>query len=105
MSEWFVNKEDLPKGIVEFDELMCGCGQPQICWNILFTYLEHCASEPFYHNTENPFELFFMYVVDHLKLTEHGTSIYGAWVTDKGKEVLIWLRQNIDKINDLIICY
>jgi len=102
MSEWLVNKDDLPQGIVEFDELLCGCGQPQICWDALYSYLQRTK---FYCNTENPFELFFMYVVDHLKLTEHGTSIYGAWLTQKGKEVLTWLDTNINKAGDLIICY
>lgn len=102
MSEWFVNKEDLPKGIVEFSELLCGCGQPQKCWDALYEYLKNTN---FYQNTENPFELFFMYVIDYLKFTEHGTSIYGAWMADKGKEVLVWLEQNIDKAGDLVVCY
>ena len=102
MSEWFVDKEDLPEGVVEFSEMMCGCGQPQICWDSLYGYLQRTE---FYCSTENPFELFFMYVMDHVKFTEHGTSIYGAWPTDKGKEVLTWLKRNIDKAGDLVICY
>ena len=102
MNEWLVNKEDLPEGIVKFSELMCGCGQPFLCWQALYDYLK---STEFYHSTENPFELFFMYIINYIKLTEHGTSIYGAWLTKKGKEVLSWLEQNIDKVDNLVICY
>ncbi len=100
--QWLVNKEDLPEGIVEFHEMICGCRQPQICWDILLVYLLVTGS---YYSTEEPFELFFIYVIDHLKFTEHGTSIYGAWITNKGKEVLAWLQQNIDKAGDLVVCY
>ena len=105
MSEWLVNKEDLPEGVVQFDELMCGCGCPSMCWDALLAYLEKCASDDFYCHTDDPFEIFFMYVVDNLKFTEHGTSIHGAWATDRGKEVLTWLQQNIEQAGDLIICY
>lgn len=34
----------------------------------------------------------FLYWLDHLGLTEHGTNISGAWLTDKGQEVLALLE-------------
>lgn len=103
--EWLVNKEDLPEGIVEFNELLCGCGCPASCWELLHQYLKKCASDNFYYREGSPFELFFMYVVDHLGFTEHGTSINGAWITSKGKKTLAWLEQNIDDVYRLVIGY
>jgi hypothetical protein len=110
INEWYVNETDLPKGVVQFSELLCRCGEPIICWEKLQTYLTKCASnveEEFYHRTENPLELFFMYVLYNppLGLTEHGSSIYGSWITNKGREVLTWLNGNIDNIDNMVITY
>jgi hypothetical protein len=102
MEQWLVNKEDLPEGIVKFQELLCGCGEPTKCWEALYDYLK---STELYHNTTNPFELFFMYIIYNLGFTEHGTSIYGSWCTQEGEEVLKWLEKNIDKVDNLVICY
>lgn len=105
MNSWLVTKEELPEGVVQFSELMCGCGQPILCWEELHKFLKkHTSKEP-YENTEEPLRLFFYYVINHLGFTEHGTSIYGAWATEKGKEVLAWLEKNIDKVEDLVITY
>jgi hypothetical protein len=104
INEWYVNKEDLPGGVVDFSELLCGCGEPGICWDALYDYLKF-ADAGQYQRADNAFELFFMYVISHIRLTEHGTSIYGAWLTKKGKEVLNWLHDNIDRVDNLVICY
>lgn len=105
-NQWLVNVEDLPKGVVEFSELLCGCGQPYLCWNMLLEYLSRKDSENFYLKLNSARSLFFAYIVENkLGFTEHGTSIYGAWITDKGKEVLQWLVENINKIDDMVICY
>jgi len=37
--------------------------------------------------------LLVMYVADHLGWTEHGSSVYGAWLTDDGREALANLRR------------
>lgn len=105
MDEWIVRKADLPEGVVEFEELLCGCGRPYHCWEALHSYLKIKTSKEFYTNTDDPYYLFFMYVLSSLKLTEHGTSIYGAWITDKGRKVLKWLDENVEKAGDLVIDY
>jgi len=105
MNEWLVNIEDLPKSIVKFKELLCGCGQPAICWDYLHEFLKTRDNDTPYKNTENALELFFMYVVDNCGMTEHGTSIYGAWLTEEGKTALSWLNENTDKLDDFVIGY
>lgn len=104
MEQWLVNKEDLPEGIVEFSELLCGCGDPQICWTLLYLYLSLKTIKQ-YQDEQDAARLFFVYVINHLKLTEHGTSIYGAWLTEKGKGVLEWLTKNVNRAGDLVVCY
>ena len=105
MEQWLVNKEDLPEGIVEFSELLCGCGDPQICWEYLHKYLQIKAAKEFYIKTDNPCQLFFMYAIEHLKFTEHGSIINGAWITGNGRKVLMWLKENVNKSGDLVVCY
>ena len=40
-----------------------------------------------------PHALFLLYWLDSQGLTEHGGSVYGAWLSDKGKAVLEMLRK------------
>jgi len=105
MNGWYVEKESLPEGILEFSESLCGCGSPVDCWRVLHEYLKKCNSDDFYQNTDDPFKLFFMYIISDFGLTEHGTSIYGSWPTKKGREALEWLNHNIQKVDDMIITY
>lgn len=37
---------------------------------------------------------FWLYVLDHLRLTDHGTSCSGSWLTDLGAEALAFLRKH-----------
>jgi hypothetical protein len=100
-----INVKDLPVGVIEFDKLLCGCGEPDKCWKLLYEYLQK-ADKNKYINTENTYELFFIYVINNeLEFTEHGSSIYGSWLTDKGKEVLNWLNININITQNMIIDY
>lgn len=106
MNQWIVNEENLPKSIILFDELLCGCGCPQICWELLHIYLMCKNSSNNWLKLNRPFELFFAYVIDvHCKMTEHGTSIYGSWLTEEGKKALNWLDKNISKVGNMVICY
>jgi hypothetical protein len=36
---------------------------------------------------------FVFYMIDHLGLTEHGGSVNGAWLTDKGRDVLAHIEK------------
>lgn len=86
-----------------YDQLhFCGCGDPYS----MHAFVIECLSEfdrdkhGFGHGTgidrlvtivtEKP-ELaadFIAYVLDHLHLTEHGGSIGGSWLTERGKQFI-----------------
>lgn len=52
------------------------------------------------HVTDNPILQYMAYVVDDLGLTEHGTNINDAWITDLGKMCKFVLRLRIENDND-----
>lgn len=69
----------------------CACGSPWIILNGLEKYLDVVEKRE-YREDEN--FLLYAYVADRAKLTDHGGSVYGAWLTDKGEEILNLLREN-----------
>ena len=66
---------------------ICGCGCPEEAYKAVHEMLRRSKT----HNMIEPDEphvLFMTYTLDSLGFTEHGTSIYSACLTDKGKELL-----------------
>lgn len=74
-------------------EWFCGCGNPEIALRRLRDLL---AIHPLYdHRPEfkdmipdDGTQYLVLYMLDRMELTEHGVSVGGAWLTDKGKAVL-----------------
>src|SRR5690606_18182566 len=74
--------------LVIFNDLaMCGCGQYDDRLDILKEVLNAC---PLYETEKTPDYLrtplgeWFLCLLDKAKLIEHGSSIGGSWLTDKG---------------------
>ena len=70
---------------------ICGCGCPKDAYEAVHQMLERAKT----HNTINPDEphvLFMAYTLDRLGFLEHGSSIYGAWLSGKGEELLYALN-------------
>lgn len=82
-----------------FDQIgLCGCGNPEDVHKFLLDCLssgkddsniidykkvEKLVSE----NTETVAQ-FVLHFLDKVSLTEHGGSVYGSWLTERGKQVL-----------------
>ena len=66
---------------------ICGCGCPDETYkavhDMLIAFKNHADAIG-----DNPYKYFMAYALDRLKFIEHGTSIIGSWLTDKGKELL-----------------
>ena len=84
----------------------CGCGNPDEAMIFIHNVLQLINQEKGWGNEMQcliPSEgvyYFVLYTLDDKKLTEHGTSIGGSWLTPKGKEVLAdieWCLQNETK--------
>lgn len=67
----------------------CSCGSPDVIVDGLRRYLE-LVEKGDYLKDENL--LVYAYISDREGLTYHGTSVYGAWITEKGKRILRILR-------------
>lgn len=79
----------------------CGCGSPTLAAERLRDLL---ALHPLHSNRE-AFEAFvpdagiaelLLYTLDHFELTEHGGTVGGAWLSDKGKAILEALNLEAD---------
>lgn len=66
---------------------ICGCGCPKEAYEAVHKMLIMYMA-PDYTKINDPHELFMAYTLDNLEFLEHGSSIYGAWLTDKGKGLL-----------------
>ena len=62
----------------------CSCGRPYIFVRQLYDYLKIAENIGLPDDKYIPY----MYIADALGLTEHGSSVYGAWLTEKGKEIV-----------------
>lgn len=76
----------------------CGCGNPEA--NVDYVekmILHHVAdwstspgrsSQTTQEEYNDPAVQFFLYWADDKGLSEHGSSIFGSWLTDKGRQLL-----------------
>lgn len=71
---------------------ICGCGNPEIVLKGIYNILKQMKDE---NDNSVPVNLewiksdwthlFTLYMIDNAGLTDHGTGIYGCWITDLGK--------------------
>ena len=67
---------------------ICGCGCPEEAYKAVHEMLVRTKDRGNIIEPDEPHVLFMAYTLDSLEFLEHGTSIYSAWLTDKGKELL-----------------
>jgi len=91
----------IQNGILKF----CNCGNPHL--NLLYIlggfeliyekgnerYNEKYQERVVKHFGSLEAALFFYYWTETLELTEHGGSVYGSWLDDKGEALLEMLRE------------
>lgn len=70
----------------------CGCGTSEELSNKAIELLTAIGTEPRDYNQfsikyNDSFWELLMHWFDSAGLTEHGTSVFGAWLTEKGKKV------------------
>ena len=89
--------EDLPCEIIG----ICGCGKPNVALDIYKKALEWAEKSVGIRPT-NPFEdnedlsVIMIYTLADKGFTEHGSSVYGSWLTEKGILLLKILRMQLD---------
>jgi hypothetical protein len=84
---------------VFLSEWFCGCDSPKAACRALRDLL---SLHPLYEHRDE-FEQFvpdvglqalLLYTLDHFDLTEHGGTVGGGWLTDKGKALLAALNEH-----------
>lgn len=88
----------LPEAVVKVVNIFCGCGNPEAAWQVIRNYLHEFSlmGDDWGKRTleiETGEQYIVAYLLDHLKLTEHGGSVGGSWLTDDGEEVLTFLNK------------
>ena len=77
---------------------LCGCGRPQDSYNLLRDMLLVLSFDN-YHARQDRLKEFMtrdpevtvetlLHLLCHLGVTEHGSSVYGSWLTAKGKLIV-----------------
>lgn len=80
------------------NDMYCGCGNPEEALELIHDLLK---AAPYYENRERlkellpttGLEMLVLGALDNAQLVEHGGSIGGSWLTDRGKQVLAALDQ------------
>ena len=107
---------------------LCGCGIPNASLQKVVDYLEIAnqwskdinESTDLWHDhkpsenrqqgmkekfgvkdeCEDPLVQFLVYIIDHNGFTDHGSSITGCWITDKGRACLYVLKLYLEKSDE-----
>lgn len=74
----------------------CNCANPSFVISQIHDYLKKRENPV---DTSNE-ELLLAYVCDKAGLTEHGSSVYGAWISEKGRELVKEMENNEFKEDD-----
>jgi hypothetical protein len=83
----------VPDGVAAICNVMCGCGNPEVAWQAIRNYLDMTSGDKdHWYDAATGEQWMFIYLMDHLGLTEHGGGVRGAWITKKGEEVLLFLE-------------
>lgn len=78
--------EDIMINVFDF----CPCGAPYIFVNQLYEYLKLVEARALPDDKYIAYE----YLADKANLTEHGSSVLGAWLTDEGKRLLKLMEED-----------
>lgn len=79
----------IPKSIEKLCLMFCGCCSKEGTWGEIFKELLRLEAKTFF-----PEDGLAQALVDHVGMSEHGTSVRGGWLTPEGKEALEFLREH-----------
>lgn len=75
------------------DELgICGCGRPNETYELIHHIMKE-ISKNYVRTDQTAYYDFIIYQLNRMEFLEHGTSIYGSWVTKKGRKLIEALNE------------
>lgn len=85
----------------------CGCGQTYQGFKVYYDFLKHMPnyedSNKIYLDSSYPdieVRTFILWSLSNQDLIEHGSTIYGSWLTEKGKRILRLLEYYMKTIEE-----
>lgn len=97
--EWYVAKNGVYYDTVEeyIGSLLqfCSCGDPRGALAYTYAVLKDIDDGTYLHNTSWGVDYFTYYMLTHIGILDHGTSVPG-WLTEKGRLVLALLEKVLD---------
>ena len=82
------------------DELgICGCGRPHEVYKLIHIIMKAISKHGVKINQSITYEpwpayhAFVIYQLNKMEFLEHGSSIYGSWLTEKGKKLIEALNE------------
>lgn len=81
-------------GVIYDDLKSCGCGIFESRMELLRQALRDCPlfEDSRYEKYQDPMAEWFLCLLDGAELIDHGTSISGSWITEKGSRLLAVLE-------------
>lgn len=84
---------------------LCSCGDPELFWKNIFWHLEQYKRDGKFAEPDYIEKHYVMvHVLDSWDLTEHGGSVYGAWISESGVRLLnalkVILMANVENWHD-----
>lgn len=71
------------------DELnICGCGNPEMVYRLIHVVLKEILESRVRTDDEVGYYDYMIYQLNEKRFLEHEYSIYGSWVTEKGKKLI-----------------
>lgn len=82
------------------DELgICGCGRPHEAYKLIHIIMKAISkhgvriNQSIYDEPWPAYHAFVIYQLNKMEFLEHGSSIYGSWVTKKGHKLIEALNE------------
>lgn len=94
--------------VLHNDMPSCGCGDPAAADRLVIDLLtvfadwapdRHQRVEALIGGTDGAQQIV-LAAIDHAELTEHGSTVWGSWLTDRGKWVL-WAVEQVGGVDGL----
>lgn len=67
---------------------ICGCGCPENVYRLIHAVLKEILESRVRVNDEVGYYDYMIYQLNEQGFLEHGSSIFGSWITEKGKKLI-----------------
>ena len=109
ITDKYILRSEIPEPILKIDDMFCGCGRPEDVWGLVIKYFkvlqtrrkDHAESHVMQNALQEEMSsggfYLLLYVFDHLRITEHGGSVGGAWFRPDIPDIDYagWLEANV----------